>query len=99
MKIVKSFRDLGIKSDIPGFVGDKIAISKILNREIQVLDFKITDSKYSGKCLYLQIEYKEEKRVIFTGSRFLREVIEKIPKSEFPFKTTIIEEDERYEFS
>lgn len=96
---MKKFSDFGLKQDIHNFTGNKIAISKILNREIIVHDYKIEDSNFSGKCLYLQIEYNTEKRVVFTGSKYLLDVIEKIPKTGFPFNTIIIEEDGRFEFS
>lgn len=98
---MKSFKDFGITTASKPFIGDKIRISKILNREITVNDFRIADSKFEGKglCLCLQITVGETKNIVFTGSKYLMEMIEKVPKSEFPFTTTIVEEDERYEFT
>ena len=43
---MKKFSELGIKPPEIGFIGEKIKISKILNREIIVQDFKIDKSKY-----------------------------------------------------
>ncbi len=66
------------------------------------MDYMIKDSKFgknNEKCLYLQIEFKGRKHVIFTGSIVLLEMIQKVPKSDFPFKTIIIKEDEHFEFS
>ena len=100
---MNEFKDFGIKTTSKSFVGDKIKMSKILNKKIAVIDFKMSDSKYTdkgnGKCLQLQIEVSETKHVVFTGSAFLMETIEKIPKEKFPFTTTIVEENERYEFT
>ncbi|MGB4775719.1 MAG: hypothetical protein WBP45_11130 [Daejeonella sp.] len=96
---MKTFRDFGIKTTHQAFTGDRIKISKILNREITVHDFKIEDSKFKGKCLYLQIQLNETKHVVFTGSTILMDVIQQVPNDGFPFKTTIIEESERFEFT
>ena len=98
---MKSFKEFGIKHELQSFVGDKIKISKILNREIVVIDFKIEDSKYGNtgsKCLYMQIELNNQKHVVFTGSKPLMETIQRVPKPEFPFKATIVKENEWYEF-
>ena len=96
---MQKFSDFGIKSEIKSFTGEKIKVKKILNTEITVLDFKIEDSKYEGKCLYLQIQKGETKHVVFTSSKYLIQVIEQIKKEQFPFETTIIENDERFEFT
>ena len=100
---MNSFKDFNIKTEEKVFTGDKIKISKILNKPITVHDFKISNSKYpekgNGECLHLQISVDNEKRSVFTGSRVLSEKIKKVPESGFPFTTTIIEENERYEFS
>ena len=101
---MKQFKDLGIKPDIKSFTGDKIKIKKILNRQITVHDHRIENSKYAesnrnGKCLHLQIELGGTKHVVFTGSSVLMELIERVPKSDFPFTTTIVEENEHYEFT
>ena len=91
---IKSFKDLNIS--VPDqqkvfFTGDKIKIRKILDRQIVVLDYKISDSKYTDKCLQMQIAMGETKHVVFTGSKNLLDVIQEIPKEGFPFRT-IIEE-------
>jgi len=100
---MKKFNEFGIKLTVKTFIGDKIKISRILNREIVVHDYKIVDSKYtesgSGKCLYLQISMGETKYVVFSGSTGLMEQIQAVPAEGFPFTTTIVEMDDRYEFS
>lgn len=83
--------------------GEKIKINRILNVEITVLHFKIEDSKFKdkgkGKCLYLQIEFKGEKNVVFTGSENLMEMINQVRPEDFPFTTTIRSNDQRLEFT
>ena len=101
---MKNFSQFNIQQTTKGFEGDKIKMSKILNREIVVHHFKIEDSKVfkekgSGKCLHLQISFNNEKHIIFTSSSGLIEVIQKIPENGFPFTTTIIEENDRFLFS
>lgn len=95
------FKDLGIKPKTNTFVGDKIKISRILNTEITIHDYKIEDSKQKQgtKCLTLQIERNETKNVVFTGSTILMDMITQVPKDKFPFITKIVQENERYEFT
>ncbi|HXR85049.1 MAG TPA: hypothetical protein VN722_12105 [Hanamia sp.] len=98
-----AFKDLGIEPTVKGFVGDKIKVHKILKKDITVLDWKLDESKYkergSGKCLVLQIILDEEKRVVFTGSIYLIDIIKLIPKDKFPITTIIDEKDGRYVFT
>lgn len=99
---MNNFKDFGIQPASKGLVGEKIKIAKILNVEITVHDFRIVDSKYGNtgnKCLHLQIGLGKEKRVVFTGSVSLMELIEQVPKSKFPFTTKIIEDNDRFLFS
>lgn len=99
---MKSFKDLGIKPPVQTFQGDKIKITRIINREIVVHDYRIENSKFASnnsKCLYLQISISDVKHLVFTGSTVLMETIQQIPKENFPFLTTIIKENERFEFS
>lgn len=97
------FSELGIKTSTASMEGEKINIHKLLNREIKVLNYKIEPSKFKDKgfdkCLHLQIEVGNEKRVVFTGSRILLEAIEQVPKDKFPFSTTIVMDNERYMFT
>ncbi len=99
---MKNFSQLNIKQASGTLVGDKIKISKILNRECIIHAFKIEVSKYpknkSGKCLYLQIEIENVKHVVFTGSDVLINTITQVPAEEFPFVATIVKEGEHFEF-
>ncbi len=98
---MNKFSDFGIKAELKNFVGDKISLKRIFNTPVKVLDYKIESSKHkeNTKCLTLQIEYKEEKRVVFTGSTVLIQQIESVPKDKFPFQTTISNQNEYYEFT
>lgn len=96
---MKKFKDFGIKPEIQSFIGDKIKMERILNREIVVFDYKIEDSKFHGKRLDMQIGIGETKHVVFTGSTILISVIQKVPKEDFPFTTTIVRENEHFEFT
>lgn len=94
------FKDLGIKPKTKAFMGDKIKIDRILNIEIIVHDFKVEDSKKKEgtKYLTLQIERSEIKHVVFTGSNVLIDMISQVPKEKFPIRTTIVRENEHFEF-
>lgn len=98
---MKQFKDLGITSSAKNFVGEKIKIERLLNKEIIVMAFRIEPSKYQqqGKCLWMQIEIAGEKRVLFSASGILIEMISKVPDDGFPFKTTIVKINDHFEFS
>jgi len=98
------FKDFKIKSTIINFVGDKIQIFKVLNKEIMVHYFKIAESKIyknreKAQCMTLQISIGDENRIIFTSASKLIEMIQLVPENGFPFKTVIIEKNKMYEFS
>lgn len=96
---MRQFSEFGIKPKPAGFIGDKIKFSRVLNREIIVHDYKIEDSKFKGKRLDLQIELNGTKHILFTGSKTLIDMIQSVPKENFPFKTTIITENEIPQFT
>ncbi|PQJ09520.1 hypothetical protein CJD36_019980 [Flavipsychrobacter stenotrophus] len=91
---MKTFSELNIKSEREHFTGDKVKIGKVLNKQIVVHDYKIQNSKYTDKCLHLQIEVNNSKHVVFTGSKHLIDVIQKVSKDNFPISTTIVENDD-----
>ena len=96
-----NFKDFGIKPKVTSFVGEKISISRLFNLPITVIDYKIEPSKQKEgtELLTLQIEKSGEKRIVFTGSTILIQMIKKVPQSKFPFKTTIKGDNEYYEFT
>jgi hypothetical protein len=102
---MNSFSQFNIKPNSKDrFEGDKIKMAKIINREIVVHRYKIEDSKVfkdrgSCKCLHLQISFKDEMHVVFTSSGGLIDAITQVPETGFPFRTTIIQENERFIFT
>lgn len=100
---MKKFADLGIVIKHDEFIGDKIKIDKIINREIVLCDFKIDESKYKDnnnkKCLTLQIELNGEKKIVFTGSKILLQAVEQVNKEDLPVTCTIITENGMYKFT
>lgn len=100
--MINSFSDFGIKPTAKSFEGDKIKIERILNRTVEVHDYKIEPSKFekgSGKRLVLQLFFDGDKRIVFTSSQNLMDMIQQAGKERLPFKTTIIKENGRLEFT
>src|SRR5665647_3573842 len=97
---MKKFSDLGIKSEA-GMTGSKITIARILNREITVLSYRIEDSKFpknkSGKCLFLQIEVDNEKKVVFTESDVLLSHMNQVLPEDLTSVSTLIQHGEHFE--
>lgn len=98
---MKSFKDFNIKPQYTAFTGEKIKIEKLLNVPITVHSYKIGNStaKPGTNLLTLQIELNGERRVLFTGSTMLLQLIKQIPSEGFPFTTTIIKNNETLEFT
>lgn len=98
---MNNFKNFNIKPSLTGFTGDKIKIDRVLNTEIVVYSYDIKDStvKAGTKLLTLQISKGDTKHIIFTGSRVLQDMIQQVPKENFPFRTTIVRESERLEFT
>ncbi|MGB5818837.1 MAG: hypothetical protein WBG90_05080 [Saonia sp.] len=98
---MRNFKDFNIKPKVTNFVGDKIKIDRVLNREILVTNYKIgpSNQKENTQCLTLEFQFKGNKHILFTGSTILMQMIEKVPKSSFPFTTTIVRENEYFEFT
>jgi hypothetical protein len=71
--------------------GDKIEIVDVLDKKIEILDYRVKESKYSrdGMCLTLQIKFEGKIWVVFTGSKVLLEEIQSLTVWE-KFTTTII---------
>jgi len=99
---MKTFKDLKIATHSDSLTGEKIKIAKVLNRDIVVTNYRIEQSKYpknkSGKCLHLQIELDNEKKIVFTGSDVLIHTIEQVSKEDLPIACQIIQEGEHFEF-
>lgn len=99
---MKQFSEFGIEPSERTFTGDKIKMKKVLGHKITVLDYKIKSSKYpelgNGLCLHLQIEFENKKRVTWTSSENMQQMMLKVPKGQLPIQATIVDVDDRYEF-
>jgi len=97
---IKTFKDFGIEVDTKAFSGDKINIFSILNQDVIIEDYKISPSKFEkkGDCLTMQIQYEGRQRVVFVTGTLLQEILRKIPKDGFPFRTQITKENGKYSF-
>lgn len=82
------------------FIGEKIKISKVLNKEIKVLAFQVKKSKIEKDDFYIQmqIEVDDERKVLFTNSSVLKDQLEKY-KDNLAFITTIIQPKKYFSFS
>lgn len=98
---MREFKEFNIKPKINGFVGEKIQVQKLFNIQITVLAAKIEPSKQKKgtEFLTLQIEKANEKRIVFTGSTVLIDLIKRLPENSFPFTTVIRGDNDYYEFT
>ncbi len=95
------FSEFGIKPKVQALRGDKIKIERVLNKQIVVEAFRIEKStvRDGTDCLHMQVIVDNDTRVIFSGGRYLIEMIQKIPREKFPFTTTIVKQESRLEFT
>jgi len=97
---MKKFSDFAEENT--AIIGDKINISEVLDKEILITGYKISDSKFKknedDKLLTLQFTLNGIEKMLFTGSKVLREQCEKY-KDELPFETTIKRVNKFYTFS
>lgn len=64
--------------------GKKIPISKVCSKEVEILAYRITKTKYSDNCAQIQFKYKDTLYITFTSSKVLiRQLIQY--KEELPF--------------
>lgn len=89
---MKKFSDFGINTfdNKSVFAVPQVSITDVLNCEIQVLDYEAGiktsqgDNRYIVKVIHEGVECK-----FFTNSSHLKSALDRIPKEEFPFITTI----------
>jgi len=100
LNIKKNYQVFPVKEQ--GIDGKKIGIKDILDKEIKVLGYKITESKYgkdgNDKCTTIQFELENENRVVFTGSSVLMNQCKKY-ENNMPFITKIKQVNNFYTFS
>jgi len=82
--------------------GDKIKIEDILNQEIEIIGYKIRNSRYdknkTGEYLTIQIKMNDKKYIVFTGSDVLIDQLKKHGEK-IPFIGTIIKINRYYTLS
>lgn len=80
--------------------GKKRRLEEILNKEILIVDFRITKSskRENSDCLQIQFIENGEVYVLFTGSVVLIDQLQSI-KSKLPIKTIIVKIDRYYSCS
>lgn len=95
---MKRFSDFA--QEEPVIEGSKAKMKEILDKEIEVLGYKLSSSKYKHgeECLTLQFEIDGKKHIVFTGSSVLIEQCKKY-KNEIPFLATIKQIDKYYTFT
>ena len=92
---MKKFSQLGIDitSDAHIFKVPKIQITDILNCEVTVLDFeKNVKTKYGDSRHVVKINHNGNECKFFTNAKKIKEALDKINKSDFPFMATIKQE-------
>lgn len=92
---MNDFKDLGVESTPSNLIGDKIKVTKVLDKPIEVHNYIIGPSKkFEGEeYLSLQVKFNDEMHVIFSRSKGLMDLLRKIPKDKIPFTATIIKDD------
>ncbi|MBQ9540643.1 MAG: hypothetical protein IJU89_04445 [Alphaproteobacteria bacterium] len=80
--------------------GVKKRLDEILNKEILVVDFRITKSKKreGSECLQIQFVCDDVICVAFTGSSVLATQIQSV-REKIPFRTCVTKIDKYYSFS
>ncbi len=80
--------------------GDKKRLDEILNREVLIVDFRITNSKKrpDGKCLQIQFLMDDRVYVLFTGSGVLIDQMQS-SRDKIPFRGTFVKIDRYYSLS
>lgn len=91
---MRKFSDFATEGSIMS--GDKIKISDITGKEVEIIGYRIGDSKFEGKkLLTLQIKLDGENRVVFTSSNVLIDQSQKY-EEEMPFLATIEKINNRF---
>lgn len=100
---MKRFSDFEINVETDLFIGDKIKIAKVLNREITIKAYKIDQSKFVAENnpnkVTMHIVFEEEDRIIFSGSKTLMRQLDAVPKENFPILAVIEKNGETYKLT
>lgn len=86
---------LAKSSEYSGFVGSKIPVDKLLNKEIVFLDFIVTPSQYKrfgDSVTKVQIIVDGEKHIFFTQSKNITQTLS-VFKDKLPRTGTLVKDD------
>lgn len=89
---MKRFADFGINTldDKNIFPVPLISIQDVINCEIEILDFESDIKTRHGEGRYVvKIRHENTEKKFFTNAAPIKEALEKIPKTNYPFLTTI----------
>jgi hypothetical protein len=99
---MNTLKKLGINTQPTGLVGKKIDMEDVFDKDIILHAYEIRDSKYprkpGEKCIWMQIELEEKKRVCFTTSVVLMKTLEQVDREQFPIQTRIIKNNSNRSF-
>lgn len=102
---MKKFSDFADMSVSPIMDGKKVSLDEILGKEINVLKYRIKNTKYADaknpQCLTVQFTFPEtpdEHRVFFSGSNVLMRQLEDY-KDKLPFSSVIKRVGKYFTFS
>ncbi len=96
---MNEFKQFTIEEAKANFIGEKVKMKTVLNKTIAVYDYRVKPSRFEGDYTQIQIELDGAKRVVFTKSGVLLNALVQIPKTSFPFRATIVEENEAFKFT
>lgn len=99
------FMDFVEHTDKP-FIGDKVKINDVLDKDIIVEKYKIGESNFAGKynnesCLTIQFKFlsnPETPHILFTGSSVLIDQCNKYG-DKMPFQTKIVKNNKYFSFN
>lgn len=86
----KKLSELGVKIT-RAFEGDKLKIEQITDKEVELLDYEIIESKKKPGTEYLKLQvlYEGKKRFIGGGYMYLCQVLKMIKKEDLPLTVTV----------
>lgn len=95
--MLHKFKDF---ADEDSFEGKKIRIDELLDKDIQVISFKVTPSKHNDdkECTTIQLRVDGVPFVLFTGSEVLKNQLQKYA-DKLPFEATIKKIKSYYTFT
>ena len=94
-----NINDIGIKIERE-FEGDRIKIDQLVDRKVDVLNFRIKPSKQKPgtECLELQVRFEGKKRFVMGNYTFLIQFLREIDRKYLPLEECVIRNKRGYYF-